>query len=229
MRSLFDTLWSVICENNDDAVTRVTDFLEAGTNVNMCPLYINTSCSALHMAANDDRIEILRLLINAGAIIDHKWLDSGYPHPRGCTALMMACLTKSVRCVELLCFSGADVNTTSTNGTTTALHCALRYNFDVNSMKSTLKIIKTLVQNGFETSDLNYNLLLANIDEDFRMEMEAILKRRTSPETPKDLLHLARSKIRKLLMNKRSDTNLFITARTLQLPKLLQDIIIYNV
>lgn len=96
-------------------------------------------------------------------------------------------------------------------------------------MKSTLKIIKTLVQNGFETSDLNYNLLLANIDEDFRMEMEAILKRRTSPETPKDLLHLARSKIRKLLMNKRSDTNLFITARTLQLPKLLQDIIIYNV
>lgn len=236
MQCLYDALWSAVRQNDD--ISYVKELLEAGADVNMyhkLSQNINYAlCSilpVLHVAADDDRIGILKLLIDAGAVIDYKCLNS---KSNGYTALMKACFNNSPESVEVLCENGADVNLITADGTT-ALHCALadyplKKIYDPKNC-ALIKIVTVLMEHGLKTSELQVPTLLAkfDLDEDVCMELKSILKQEVLLRSPKSLLNLSRNHVRNILQQRNTNVNLLLTVNALELPKLLKNILIHNI
>ena len=74
-------------------------------------LYSQAGCSALMKAAQSGNLEILRLLVAAGAILDLK-------SKQGLTALMYAVKNQNILAAKELLLAGADRNARDKGGTT---------------------------------------------------------------------------------------------------------------
>lgn len=73
--------------------------------------------TALHLAAEDDYADCVKLLLDNGAQMDARNADNQSP-------LHLACLAQSVESVEILIQHGVDVNATYKDGRT-SLHAAI--------------------------------------------------------------------------------------------------------
>lgn len=73
--------------------------------------------TALHLAAEDDYSECVKLLLANGAKVDARNVDNQTP-------LHLACLSQSAETVEILIKNGTDVNATYKDGRT-ALHASI--------------------------------------------------------------------------------------------------------
>eukprot|EP01123_Difflugia_compressa_P014425 TRINITY_DN744_c1_g3_i1.p1 TRINITY_DN744_c1_g3~~TRINITY_DN744_c1_g3_i1.p1 ORF type:complete len:400 (-),score=78.31 TRINITY_DN744_c1_g3_i1:233-1252(-) len=114
-----------------DNIETVKLLIELGANVNL--VQEKHKCYPLHLAASNNFLDIVDLLIKNGAVID-------CPDHRGFTPLFMASAEGYNTCVEKLIKSGANVNHRSMEDYTTAIYHA------VNSNR--LKVVRLLLEHG---------------------------------------------------------------------------------
>jgi len=100
-------------------------------------LNLGTRYSSLQYAVVRDHVEVARLLLSNGAYIDHQ-------NAYGNTAIHIAASEGSIKCLDLLMKTNANV-TLVNNKKSTALHFAC---YKENVQKNPLSIVKSLIEKG---------------------------------------------------------------------------------
>jgi ankyrin repeat protein len=114
-----------------DAIPTVELLIELGADVNV--IQTDKNCSPLHLAASNNFLDIVKLLI------DHK-ANVNIQDNRGYTPLIMAASEGYTECVKRLADAGADVNYRSMDDYTTAIYHAAGSN--------RLKVVRLLLERG---------------------------------------------------------------------------------
>lgn len=110
--------------------------------------------TGLMVAANENRHNLIPLLLSAGAEVntkkyhDEKKIFSGLKSNEGETALMMAAYQGKLTAARFLLEAGADVNAQSNEGFTALMRAVLRQNTDIT---------KLLLEAGADVNMKNYN------------------------------------------------------------------------
>jgi len=107
--------------------------IKFGANVDA--QHTSMKCTALHLAASNEFLDIVDILAKAGCKVDCE-------DPRGYTPLFMAGTEGYVKCVEMLLEHGADPNHRAHSDNTTAIfHCA---------SKNRIGVVHALLKHGAE-------------------------------------------------------------------------------
>ncbi|KAJ8960761.1 hypothetical protein NQ318_020054 [Aromia moschata] len=100
----------------------------------------------VHTAVSNNNLEVVRLLTEAGAMLNAR-------DDQGHTPLMLACSRKNLAVARYLISRGADVNAASAIDGKTALHVCVQ---DVRESKSVHQLIELLVRHGADTNAPSY-------------------------------------------------------------------------
>ncbi|KAJ8968405.1 hypothetical protein NQ317_002350 [Molorchus minor] len=113
----------------------------------------------LHTAVSNNNLEVVSLLVEAGAMLNAR-------DDQGHTPLMLACSRKNLAVTRYLITHGSDVNASSHIDGKTALHVCVQ---DVRESKSAHQLIELLVHHGadmnapsYQGSVLFYSIILEN-------------------------------------------------------------------
>ena len=204
--------------------------IEAGADINPCTALIQDN--PLAQAALDKNTECLKMLLDAGADVNHIYNK---------VALEITAVSGYDCCMSLLIDSGADVNHKYKNGKS-ALFLATE-NCYLKCMKLLIKkgtevtCVKDLVRHFFnhpsphrkQVMRKSYWLLLAAGVDSPLLNLLFPKSRFIYPlEEEMSLIYLSRKAIRKHLLQM-SSVNLFVQVPQLGLPTLLQEYLLFNV
>jgi len=114
-----------------DAIPTVECLIKLGADVNV--IQTNRNCSPLHLAASNNFLDVVKLLVDNNANVNIQ--DS-----RGYTPLLMAASEGYAECVKRLADAGADVNHRSMDDYTTAIYHAANSN--------RIKVVRMLLDKG---------------------------------------------------------------------------------
>ncbi|CAG9830783.1 unnamed protein product [Diabrotica balteata] len=122
----------------------------------------------VHVGVSNSNLEIIKLLVEAGAMVNSR-------DDQGLTPLMLACSRKNVAIAKYLLSRGADVNASSHIDGRTALHVCVQ---DVREAKSVYQLVDLLVSHGADMNAPSYqgNVLFYSIILENRIAAAALVQ-----------------------------------------------------